>query len=762
MSAPPGHNPEASMLQGGTASITPMQGGGGPPPGYSGESLIQGGTAAITPMQGGASVETILLEKQAEFNAIDVGSQRVLRSALAKGIKEGNSEEELRAIRDRFLENRDEDAGSRRFQVKLRDTPIPTGPIKPFARSASNQPVPRRVRAAATRAAPLAAHVVTNAKPVPVAKEAYPVEYYSISQRVGYNDAPIYTYLRAKEFFLQTHDAEFKNHLIALMNNYEQRRIKEVWIKGRTAATLPTRGSIRGTPQNVLTQFSRAVHELPEKKAVKHLIIVPPINGNVNMLVNVLTDLEKYDVITTEDGKINILEKNILVFMPPYYTEPIRGKDDNRGKNIALLSIFLEIEAANKNQIFVLTEHTAKSYNVGEVFHEYRSGTNNPFLNFLEPSYILGHSLLLTTASPLEPALPIAADAYWGPFRDNENAPEDALIVRTLGIEGTMDLPKLREDIGLTTGCTQYRGQNTLSAGQLALTKASVKDELGAPRNASIMLVVHLDGTAGPICKASHVTEEGDYVSPTHFYPSPKDKLIAKDAATIPIEFVDKDEANKTIYQIRIPRLNNAVFEDWNNGRYTEGETAFLNSLDIYPMMLEEIFRDDRWQTQVAFFLQSISISNCYNDDRLLLRSECEFNRNFLERIHAFFIEEGLTVDRRKQLRNLEDAAELDEYRRIVKEEAYENAQKAATLPEGVEKISRFQFHNTKKAFGTLYVYSYGENMAANFMLINQATGAVSYHRVSVKKEEYDANPKELENALKSIREKNSAFFVVY
>jgi hypothetical protein len=50
---PPGYNPGDSLLQGGSTTITPMQGGGGTH-GDPELSLLQGGnTAVITPLKGG-------------------------------------------------------------------------------------------------------------------------------------------------------------------------------------------------------------------------------------------------------------------------------------------------------------------------------------------------------------------------------------------------------------------------------------------------------------------------------------------------------------------------------------------------------------------------------------------------------------------------------------------------------------------------------------------------------------------------------------
>ena len=62
MSAPPNHNPEASLLQGGSAPITPMAGGGGSegPPGYNPDASalpVLGGSSQthIQPLKGGAT-----------------------------------------------------------------------------------------------------------------------------------------------------------------------------------------------------------------------------------------------------------------------------------------------------------------------------------------------------------------------------------------------------------------------------------------------------------------------------------------------------------------------------------------------------------------------------------------------------------------------------------------------------------------------------------------------------------------------------------
>jgi len=555
------------------------------------------------------------------------------------------------------------------------------------------------------------------------------------------------------------------------MNAYQTRRAKAWPTLQARAPTLPLAGQPLPKGSSVLQQYSRGIQVLPAE--TETVIAVSPINGDTNLLIDVLGQLERYNILEVTDGNIVVNGNNVIVFMPPYYAAPITGEKDNRSKNITLLSIFLEIEANNRNKVFVLAEHTATNVNVGEVFYEYRGDRKSKLLvNFMEPTYILdaGEQIILSGAANGEPALPSSkgVDGYPAWAKPSSADTPNGVVIRSLGETTPFELPANSGQQDGSTGCEYFRGY-CKGKGPFTLISQQDTDQLGNTIRAHYFFAIRLGANdATRICEGAEISDTGEFISPIKFAPTKTEELRAPGAATTPIEFVDKDEPNKTVYYIRQPRIDNGVFEDWNNGRYTADEAAFLNSLDIFPTMLEEIFTGERWQTEVAFFLQSVSVSKCYTDDTLLLKRECEFNRNFLERIYDFFITEDLTVERRRQIKELATQDELDKYQEKLKDALIQDERTAKTLPkgDGIESVSRWQFHKNKKAFGTIIVYTIVDKTntytAANFMMINKATGLVSYHRIKVPTEQYDADNTIIQTKIQAIKDANSAFFVVY
>lgn len=105
----------------------------------------------------------------------------------------------------------------------------------------------------------------------------------------------------------------------------------------------------------------------------------------------------------------------------------------------------------------------------------------------------------------------------------------------------------------------------------------------------------------------------------------------------------DAKQSNKTVsftvegftFTIRVPNTsgsNDPIRIDWLNETFTQGEVDFLNSLQLSTAILRGAYGlGYKWR--VSNFLGSLAVSNCFKETDLLLKSECSDARRFLRKI---------------------------------------------------------------------------------------------------------------------------------
>ena len=92
-------------------------------------------------------------------------------------------------------------------------------------------------------------------------------------------------------------------------------------------------------------------------------------------------------------------------------------------------------------------------------------------------------------------------------------------------------------------------------------------------------------------------------------------------------------ELNGIDYTIRIP-YDPKVKEDWKAAKFTEGEATFLNAMQLTSALLSETFGSKGWKPKVAEFLLSLTRSNCFKDPTLLSTRECSSSQEFVKRVY--------------------------------------------------------------------------------------------------------------------------------
>lgn len=92
-------------------------------------------------------------------------------------------------------------------------------------------------------------------------------------------------------------------------------------------------------------------------------------------------------------------------------------------------------------------------------------------------------------------------------------------------------------------------------------------------------------------------------------------------------------ELNAIIFRLRIP-LDKTVREDWTHGKFTKNEVEFLHALRFTPQLLADTFGKNAWKMRLATFLESLLLSNCFQDTSLLMKLECSNAQYFVKQVY--------------------------------------------------------------------------------------------------------------------------------
>jgi hypothetical protein len=92
-------------------------------------------------------------------------------------------------------------------------------------------------------------------------------------------------------------------------------------------------------------------------------------------------------------------------------------------------------------------------------------------------------------------------------------------------------------------------------------------------------------------------------------------------------------EVNSFKFFIRYP-LEEGISDDWKEGKFTQSEVDFLNMLELTPSLVKKAFGTKFANQKLAEFLQSIVLSNCFEDVSLLSKNECSNTHAFVKQIY--------------------------------------------------------------------------------------------------------------------------------
>lgn len=430
MSAPPGHNAETSLLQGGdSVPIQAQQGGGS-----ENISLLQGGEEApIHPQSGGqVNPETVRTAQEKEdaaraaITAMAVASaipgvtdEIINKSAEEAGLAEMKKQDKARdeaGLADILADatKKEKMAAEKATQITALD---PEFPRKFPTTELQNEALHKVALAAITeerkkRAIPVVETVETLKATMPAngtasfniknqlsKLETYRVhsEFYTFPETIPVESTYLLSGINERLTRIQKNTNSWVQSMLESINDYKIQR-KSLWENvlkntgNKVAPNIPI-NNIQQVGQNeIFTQFSRYIHCLPI--ITESIIVIPPIRGDILKFHKAINRLQRMKALKYEkrDGTdIFTVKKNtVIVFMPSFFTDIAQTP-----MNMLMFSLFLDIHKSNANQVFLLSQSSADNYAMGALFaHNFgaKNSTNSSNLTnitMLEPTYII-------------------------------------------------------------------------------------------------------------------------------------------------------------------------------------------------------------------------------------------------------------------------------------------------------------------------------------------------------------------------------------
>jgi len=447
-------------------------------------------------------------------------------------------------------------------------------------------------------------------------------------------------------------------------------------------------------PETV-TEFHRYIHVLPVETS--SIILLPPLQ-TIGEFAKVLDRLLELNILSysTIHGKdvFHVVKRNaVLIFMPEFYPDFSSPTPDTiKHKSLAMFTVFLDLYKNNPNQVFILCTNNRENCSIGTLLTKEFAGSGGPIgkpnLTMLEPSYIvypyardgLEKGLLISGSSAKENVdLPkdkgfennnilqrnLRMNPQYGKMAGILLRPEISLIdkkvkegnkskiftIRGQYQEEPPGLHLFREDVSICPDKLQSDNLDTFINTNFMLDGIHVDDPNDLD---SAILILRLDSSEAPFCKSIQ-----------DFVPRHESKKFESNPGAFNGDVVQV-ELNGSTYSIRDPK-HLEVMADWMNPRMpllTKSEAEFLNSLNLRPHILQEIFKAS-WTDELSKFLQVMVNSSCLSDHDLLMNRECVSCREFLKKVKQYFIDHSVEME---LVREEEESEQREKYKKFAEE----------------------------------------------------------------------------------------------
>jgi hypothetical protein len=584
----PGYNPDVSLLQGGTAPIVPMLGGGGgvgpsqptpPTPDYNTTaSLLQGGTGVIEPVKGGGSVKFASTVEARSFNK-EAPPKNVVRASHAYTLEIYG----IQAEKSNLTLDTDLSARQRRLLKYV-----------------NQQKQTRLISSTATIGQADGQFAYTGYPVYGNCRPSLPLNFFDVMAK-------------------KVHFMEDKVHIVWLIPNVRGNRevfetiydklIHNGELPGKEHVLLFTGSFYPDTPNETTLFLFDEILKLKEKNPGQVFVISKPDSV---LFRNGCHILEKTYQMKTTLAKQQGKNKEIPTFFEP---DVLVFPDEK----ILLRSIPMPIAAESKVSVGLLLRKKV----AGKSFYiKAEAGRKKE----PAPEMLENFTTILTDQTQ-------ADTRTWPPkSQQTIRCPTE---MDCQGFELGFPLERLGSNIYLNLLETKLYLFHITKDREPYFTGPKEEGEEGEKAEEEE------EEEEPPVEEEEEEEEEIELI------PEPVSPLVEIQVPKIPKGHYKEDpnakpSARSVTFQVegftftlRVPdsvQTNDPVRVDWLNERFTKSEADLLNGLQLTTYILNKAYGVGyRWH--VANFMASLALSSCFKESTLLLDSECGDARRFLRKI---------------------------------------------------------------------------------------------------------------------------------
>ncbi len=404
--------------------------------------------------------------------------------------------------------------------------------------------------------------------------------------------------------------------------------------------------------------FDRLCYIVPND--VQYVFVLPPIKGNMLLFQKCRAFIEGQ---IKQDLRMKV--KSIFLFAPPFYDYYTAYNKANMQPNIDLFHNVLDLKSKSmSSEILVLTEYTNGSvYTDCKVSFQNDDIPQKHLLTKMEVSYVIFprtvqntldnktfQGVIFSAAASDEPGLP---DSLY------PRADMSAMAASKNGLSGYISfMPNLKSADKLLQGNVYpYKTYRFFTNAVTSLDKLDI-----------------------PETKVSVFSFQGinNTTDVTHLIATSADRKFTsrKDAYVSGVTLVSIPMGTRN-YLLRHP-LTQQVIDDWNNLYFTEDEADFLNDMKLRPDILEAIYDEkwgkngskEGWHKILSGNMATIVRSKCFNDNRLVLHSDCQQTQKFIADVMEYYMTHDARLD---TIENNMDLAGDTEFRIKVEKKGTSN-----------------------------------------------------------------------------------------
>jgi hypothetical protein len=573
----PGYNPEMSLLQGGTAPIVPVQGGGGSslaPPDYNpSASLLQGGTGVIEPIRGGG--------KAKEFRfATDLEETREFSETAAP----------INVSR-----------ASRAYTLEVYGLPVDAVPLALDTDLSVRQRrlmgyvnAEKRTPLVTSMGAFEAGEVYTSYPKYGDCKPSLPVNYFTDrARKVHFMDDKAHTLWVIPN--LRGNKEVYETIFNKLVDNYS--------LPGKDHILIFTGAFYPDTPNEVSVFLFDEILKLKQKNPGQVFVISP---SNATLLRNGCHILEQTYAMKTTLAKAEGKSKDVPTFFEPDLVVFPHEK-------LVVRSSDMPISAESKVSVGLLAKKKVftKSY-------------------YIQPK--LG---IKSDPAPLEQYVTVLSNPNQSETRSWPPKPQQTIKCPKNSdcdhFEVGFPLSVLGESIVFNFLDTKLY--------LFHITKEKIPYLTGPKKEGEKEEEEEEEEEVDVVPVEEEEEEEVEVIpaKPTKISAPKKITGFYKESANAkPSKTVTFDLGEYT-FTVRVPKSNTSsdpIRLDWLNETFTKDEALLLNTLQLTPTLMKKAF-GEMYKWRLSSFLASLTYSSCFRETSLLLSSECEDSRRFLRKVSS-------------------------------------------------------------------------------------------------------------------------------